>query len=149
MLVCKPGNQLNSRQYNTAHKWGEFFRFYMFLIKVLNNVGRLYPFIRKNFKELPRKQNDTTSVLWRVQYFNGKNVTLLFFQTEMPFQKLNILETRTFSIATDLTFPFHLAMKKWIQAAIPAVHPQISISCPSRLGRWKNCLPNLLIENIY
>ena len=63
MLVCKPGNQLNSRQYNTAHKWGEFFRFYMFLIKVLNNVGRLYPFIRKNFKELPRKQNDTTSVL--------------------------------------------------------------------------------------
>ena len=60
MLVCKPGNQLNSRQYNTAHKWGGFFRFYMFLIKVLNNVGRLYPFMRKNFKELPRKQNDTT-----------------------------------------------------------------------------------------
>ena len=28
--------------------------------------------MRKNFKELPRKQNDTTSVLWRVQYFNGK-----------------------------------------------------------------------------
>ena len=34
--------------------------------------------MRKNFKERPRKQNDTTSVLWRVQYFNGKMLRSFF-----------------------------------------------------------------------
>ena len=73
--------------------------------------------MRKNFKKLPRKQNDTTSVLWRVQYFNGD-------------------KNRTHFVATDQNFPFHLATKKWTQAAIPVVQPQlISLWCPSRLGR--------------
>ena len=66
-------------------------------------------------------------MLWCDQYFNGKMLRS-FFQKEM--KKLNILETRTFLVATDLTFPFHLAMKKWIQTVIPAVHTQISLWCP-------------------
>ena len=89
MLVCNLAAlrsfQLNSRQYNTAHKWGGFFRFYMFLIKVLNNIGWLYLLMRKNFTRLPRKQNDKTSVLWRVQYFNGDKNSLCCYWPEFSF----------------------------------------------------------------
>ena len=53
------------------------------------------------------------------------------FLNTFSLQKLNIVETRTYLVATDLTFPFHLVTKKWIRAAIPAVHQQISL----RLGR--------------
>ena len=85
-------------------------------------------------------------MLWSVQYFNGKMLVRSFFgdtlsKTEYPGDK-------NFSIATDLTFPFHLAMKKWIQTVIPAVHQQISPWCPSRLGRWKYYFLNLT-QNIY
>ena len=52
--ICLFVNLVAPRLYQlnrTAHKWGGFFRFYMYLIKVLlNNIGRLYLSIGKNFK---------------------------------------------------------------------------------------------------
>ena len=43
---------------------GWLFRFYLFFIKGINNIGRLYLSVGKNLKELPRKENDTNSLLW-------------------------------------------------------------------------------------
>ena len=58
---------------------GWLFKVLQVLTKGINNTGRLYLPMGKNFTELLRKLNDTTSMLWSVQYFNGKMLVRFFF----------------------------------------------------------------------